>query len=210
MNTLPQSSESDPLLSFCLRVAERRENWPPGENVLAEQFVSFFGVSAFAHFETLSQLCVQLGISVSVRPMPSELRGHNLSYNGSRAIVIADDQSFPGANEHTLLHELRELLEDSFVQLGFVVAATPEDLEERAEMFACIVRSHLAQKTMFVWLQQAENVEKKWLRYGAYLLAVLGGIALVVGCFLLPAFEDRALEYRRQRSLDAKRSNLSR
>jgi hypothetical protein len=135
--------------------------------------------------------------------MPSELRGHNSSYNGSRTIAIAEHQSFPGANEHTLLHELRELLEHSFVGLGFAVAANSEDIEERAELFACLVRSHLAQKTIFVWLEHIGYVEKKWLRYGAYFLTVLGGIAMIVGCFLLPAFEDQALEHRRQRSRNA-------
>ena len=207
MITPTQSLESDPLLSLCQRVVERGKSWPPAEDVLAEEFLSFFGISEFAHFGTLSQLCVQIGIVVSVQPMPSELRGHNSSYNGSRTIAIAENQSFPGANEHTLLHELRELLEHSFVQLGFAVAATPQDLEERAELFACLVRSHLAQKTMFVWLEQVGHVEKKWLRYGAYLLTVLCGIAMLVGCFLLPAFEDQALEHRRQRSLNAQQAS---
>ena len=203
MSTQTQLCDSDPLLSFCERVVERSKNWPPAEDVLADEFLSFFRISESARFETLSQLCVQIGITVSVQSMPSEIRGHNSFYNGSRTITIAERQSFPGANEHTLLHELRELLEHSFVGLGFAVAANPEDLEKRAELFACLVRSHLAQKTMFVWLEHVGHVEKKWLRYGAYVLTALGGIAMIVGCFLLPVFEDQASEYRRQRSLDA-------
>jgi hypothetical protein len=99
------------------------------------------------------------------------------------------------------------LLEHSFVGLGFAVAATPEDLEERAELFACLVRSHLAQRTMFVWLEQVGHVERKWVRYGAYLLTVLGGLAMLVGCFLLPVFEDQALEHRRQRSPNSRQAS---
>jgi hypothetical protein len=199
MSTGPISRESDPLISFCRMVAERRENWPPREEVLAEEFVTFFGMGAFAHFGTLRDFCVQLGISVSVRPMPNELRGHNSSYSGSRTITIAEHQSFPGAQEHTLLHELRELLEHSFVRLGFAIAVSGEDLEERAEGFACLVRSNLSQRTLLFWLEQAEHVEKKWLRYCSYFLAILGGVIFVSGCLLLPVLEDAAIRAELQR-----------
>jgi hypothetical protein len=209
VRTQALSRDSDPLLAFCQTVTERLVKWPPGEDVLAAEFVSFFGITAFAHFETLSQLCVQLGVSVSVCPMPGDLKGHNSWYNGSRAIAIAEHESFPGANEHTLLHELRELLEHSFIQLGFAVAVTHDDLEGRAERFACMVRSNLAQKMMLVWLEQSEHVERKWLRYGAYLFSILGGLALFVGCILLPVFEDQALEFRKQRLLNSQQSNPS-
>ncbi len=196
------SPEADQLLCFCQKFAKRGAAWPPAEGALAQEFVSFCGIAAFAHFDVLSRLCVQLGISVSLQSMPSELRGHNSFYNGARTITIAEQQSFPGAKEHTLLHELRELLEHTFVQIGFAIAVSPEDLEQRAEHFACLVRSSLAQKMMIDWWEKAEHVEKKWLRYGAYLLSVVGGLAVFLSCILLPRLEDQALEFHRKNSLD--------
>ena len=157
--------------------------------------MSFHGIAAFRHFDNLTELCVQLGISVSVRAMPVELRGHNSLYNGDRAITIAERQWFPGAKEHTLLHELRELLEHTFVHLGFSIAASREDLEDRAEQFACMVRASLAGEMTVGWLEQAEQVERKWLRYGAYLLCVVGGLAVIASCILLPKLEDQAAEF---------------
>jgi len=199
MSTPQQSGDSDRLLSFCQKIVAQRDNWPPGEELLATEFIAFFGVTAFTHFGSLSQLCVELGILVSVRPMPNELRGHNAAYNGTRTITIAADERFPGVKEHTLLHELRELLEHTFVQLGTAIAVNHDDLETRAEHFACLVRSDLSQKMMFVGLKHAEQVERKWLRYGLYAGVVLCGIAMAASCLLLPILEDQALEYRRQR-----------
>ena len=210
MSTEQQSDESDRLLSFCQKIAEQRENWPPSEEDLATQFIAFFGVSTVTHFGNLSQLCVQLGISVSVRTMPTELRGCNAAYNGTRTIAIAEDERFPGVKEHTLLHELRELLEHTFVGLGLAVAVNQDDLEHRAELFACLVRSDLSQNLMLVGLKHVEQVERKWLRYGLYAITVLVGVAMVVSCYLLPVFEDQALAYRQQRLRDNKRSNSPR
>jgi len=203
------SVELHRLLSFCQKVAQQREHWPPDEDFLATQFVAFFGLSAVTNFERLSGLCLELGITVTVRPMPTELRGHNAVYNGTRNIAVAEDERFPGAKEHTLLHELRELLEHTFVELGVGIAASRDDLEQRAEHFACLVRSSLVREMMVSWLQQSTTVEKKWLRYGAYILSILGGFAMFLGCVLLPMFEDQALELRRQQSLATQRSNQS-
>lgn len=197
-------------MSFCASFIERGgSSWPPTEDALAREFVSFCGIAALVQFDALSELCVRLGITVSVQPMPSELRGHNSSYNGARTIAIAEQHSFPGAKEHTLLHEVRELLEHTFVHLGFGIAINPEDMEQRAEHFACFVRSTLAGQTMIEWLEHAEQVEKKWVRYGVYLICVVGGLAMFMGCILLPRFEDQALQSRQQRSLEKQQSNPS-
>jgi len=206
VNLEQQAVESDRLLSFCQKVTQQREHWPPDEDFLATQFVAFFGLSAVTNFEKLSGLCVELGITVTVRRMPAELRGHNAAYNGTRKITVAEDERFPGAKEHTLLHELRELLEHTFVDLSCAVAANGDALEQRAEHFACLVRSNLVREMMVVWLQQSALVEKKWQRYGAYILSVLGGLGMFLGCVLLPMFEDQALEFRRQRSLATQRN----
>ena len=201
MRTSHHSGDSDRLFSFCQKLATQRENWPPSEELLATEFIAFFGVSTLTYFGNLSQLCVQLGISVSVRSMPTELRGYNAAYNGTRTIAIAEDERFPGAKEHTLLHELRELLEHTFVAIGVSVAVNQDDLEQRAELFACLVRSDLSQNLMFVGLKHVEQVERKWLRYGLYAITVLVGVAMVVSCYLLPVFEDQVLENRRRRLL---------
>jgi hypothetical protein len=209
VSTPGSAPEADRLLSFCQTFVERRGSWPPSEDTLVREFVSFCGITAFGHFDTLTQLCVQLGVSVFVRPMPSELRGHNSSYNGNRTITIAEQQWFPGAKEHSLLHELRELLEHTFVHLGFAIASAPEDLEKRAEHFACLARSTLAQEMIEDCWRRAEQVERKWMRYSAYLLTVLGGLAVLISCLFLPTFEDQALEFHRRNPGNKPRANSS-
>jgi len=189
-----ESSPNDPLLAWCRAVAQQHAHqWPVPEPVLAASFVRSFGPDAFSTFQSICELCVRLGIDVSVRPMPPDIRGHNLFYENRRAIVVSEHQTFPGANEHTVLHEVRELVEHIFVELGVRTCSSMEEIEARAEEFASIARSEAFSNTLLVISTAAEEIEKKWARYGAYILIGVGGLAYLLGLWFLPALEDASL-----------------
>jgi hypothetical protein len=190
LDTHPTESQSDPLLAWCRTVVTRHAgNWPPRESVLAGDFVSFFGPDSCTTLESLRQLCARLGIDVSVRLMPSDIRGHNSVYLTKRAIVLSEHQPLLGADEHTLLHELREIVEHIFKELGGATCDSAGELEIRAESFAGLVRSEAFSRQLSVFFQTAEQIENKWVRYGTFFLIGLGGLAFVCTCIFLPQLE---------------------
>jgi hypothetical protein len=65
-----------------------------------------------------------------------------------------------------------------------------EEIEARAEEFASIARSEAFSDTLRTMWKGAEEIEKKWARYGAYILIGVGGLAYLLGLLFLPVFED--------------------
>lgn len=183
------------LRGFCEAVLTRHSaKWPPDEGLIAQEFVLFFQTEKLLGFTALQRFCQGLEVAVSIQKLPRELRGHNHRYQGKREIVIGTPaQGPPSASiwEHTLFHELRELLEYEFRELGCPVANSFSDLEARAERFASSVRAFGAIKSWQPLLESIGEVKSTWARVGLGLLAVgiLGFTSL--GCLLLPSFEGR-------------------
>jgi hypothetical protein len=197
LDSQPAEIQPDLLLAFCQGVISRHsEHWPPDENVLAKEFVTFFDVDALANFKSLCQLCTKLHIDVSVQTMPEELRGHNYTYKDIRAIAISDHHTFPGADEHTMLHELREIMERVFVGLGYSTDNKEDELEMQAEHFAALVRAEAFQRSLPSFIENARKIDSKLWRIGAYLFIGVMAFFYVSGCFFLPQFEDASATYK--------------
>jgi len=180
-------------------IARHSEQWPVSEQVLADEFLAFFGPASFLHFEGMVEFChLRLQIPVSLAPMPKELRGFNGSYGNKREIFVASEPRIPDTKLHTLLHELREVIERQFQELGSPVASD-EDLEVRAEAFASSVQISAVINLVPKIMNGASEIEKKWMRVGAYV-----GICAVavLYCFVLasiPHLEDAFADERSQR-----------
>src|SRR6266566_3025198 len=189
----PTATQTDKVADFCQVVTSRHpEKWPIDENALAEEFVGFVGLDSFLIFGTLRQFCQdQLRIPVSFAPLPTELRGYNGSYGDRREILISLNQDFPGADLHTLLHELREILERTFEKFGKpTVNREDSDLEQRAESFAISVQICATHNMLPSMLDKAAEIERKWLRIGACALLAAGALIYVFACASLPLIED--------------------
>lgn len=183
--------EIDPLLAFCKRVVDRyAQDWPPSENQLALEFVSFFPLEPLIRLEDLTRFCGRLGIEVSVSALPDGLQGMNASVGSNRSIFLSNEGAFPGSEEHTLLHELRELIEYLLCDLGYPTEKG-QGLEARAEEFASHARSIAALKEFQVLFEKAARIESGWKRWLACAFVILLGISYSATCVLLPAFEDR-------------------
>lgn len=181
---------------FCQHIiANHAGNWPPSEQVIAEEFVTFFKIDPVLRIERLTQLCTSLGISVSFKQLPTGLRGHNCVYRDKREIVITENvpsASVLGSQEHTLLHELREIMEYDFRRLQRPIASSYDDREQRAEAFGIAVRVESAQKTFYGLLDGLGQPE--WT-FGQFCIAVLMVLAMTIHaalCASLPRWEDQA------------------
>ena len=186
----PTAAAPDRLADFCRAfLSQNRAQWPPDENRLATSFVEFFKLH-FAERESLKRVCQDLNIEFSEGPLPKGMKGYNHCYNGERTVIIATDQFVPGASfEHTILHELRELIEYVFRELGAETAAGA-DLEKRSEQFASSVRMTNACNVLASLLDDI-HIETTWKRWLAYLVITIGGLFYAGTCAFLPEFEDR-------------------
>lgn len=197
--------EGDEIAEFCQVVISRHaEHWPITENILADEFLEFLGVQSLLllRFEEIAQLCdKRLRIQISVRRMPTGVKGFNGSYENRCEIVISTDQELPGmADLHTLLHELREIIERKFEEIGRPTANCGDlDLEHRAEFFATAVQIGAACQMLPGLLESASEIKRKWLRIGAYIGIFCGAMVYTFGCIALPKLEDAFAAQRRAR-----------
>jgi hypothetical protein len=193
----PEISIQQPitLSGFCKTVITNcSANWPPSEGTIVQEFVRFFEINEALNLETLESICRKLEINVSQQQLPYPLRGHNCHYQKKREIVVgtvSGTAEYLGITEHTLLHELRELIEYEFRKEGHPVAASAVDLESRAELFASEVRSFASMK-MWEWLLEgAASIES---RFWQIVAIVAVGALMTVHHFSflnLPQWEDQ-------------------
>lgn len=181
------------LRGFCEGfIAKHSSGWPPHEATLADEFVAFLQLDSLLSVRDPKELCKRLGINVTVRGLPEGLRGHNHAYQGRQEIVLGavsgQAEAF-GVQEHTLFHELRELVEYEFRKLGRPTTTAASDLEARAELFASTVRSMAAMNFLKPAFEDWDT-KSRWGKLGLVLL----GCGLVItsfAYFLLPHWEDR-------------------
>jgi hypothetical protein len=198
---LADGTKNNAILGFCLAVISRHaEKWPPTEQVLAEQFVSWFGVKTFLTRDAMRQLCLSKGINLSFVALPTSLHGFNCSFQDKKEIVISERENVAFGDLHTLFHEFREMIEHALVDLGHATLTHQGDsLEETAEEFAILVRMETCTREMPAYLEMAGSIETKWHRYFGYAFVVVFFVSLMFSCAFLPQFEEMISEARRQR-----------
>ena len=185
----PQSP-TDPLVLLCKDfLSQNAEKWPPDENLLALALLTMFQATPLLTPENLEQFGSALGIQVSFHSLPPEMAGHNCSYLSCRAIFLAEEESIPGALAHTFFHEMREILEGIFVSLDRPTVS-PAEMENRAEKFAVAARTESMNKYLLFWMQQADGIQVKWQRWGAFILIAVLMLANGLYCVYLPQFEE--------------------
>jgi hypothetical protein len=181
------------LRCFCeAAISENPGAWPPEEGALARRFVSFFQLSPVPRLQELETLCRRLGVQVALAKMPAPLRGHNCCYQDRKEILITDLENVSvamGSREHTLLHELRELLEYEFVKLG-KPTATGAELERRAEAFASQTRAIASIQMWKPILDSTAQIQSTLLRIAAVIGLVLALWFYSFACLTLPRLED--------------------
>jgi hypothetical protein len=185
------------LRGFCQTVVVKHSgNWPPSEAAIVEEFLSFFQVNGVFPLEGPDKLCARLGINVSVQQLPGGLRGHNCAFGEKREIVIGKVQepaAFLGSHEHTLFHELRELIEYEFRNIGHPVAVA-SDLESRAETFAAMSRARASIKGWEPLPHGIGDIQSTWGRFAVGVPVLLIILLYSFSCLLLPRWEDQLLK----------------
>lgn len=200
MKLLTDGTEKDPILAFCRAVIScHAENWPPKEDVLAEQFVNWLGVKSFMTRSSMVELCSSKGIKLSFASVPPELRGFNCSFQYKKEIVISDEETIVFSDLHTLLHEFREMLECGFADLGYSTLTAKDSLELKAEEFAMFSRIETGAREFPAYFEMVVKIETNWQRYFGYAFLLACFAAYSLSCMFLPQVEEMISEARRQR-----------
>jgi hypothetical protein len=174
-HSLKAESNDEPgqLHAFCKVIASRcSNNRPPSEGKLATEFINFFEVG-LPTLDSWTELCTNMDIRVTLTSLPPGLRGHHTCFNNEWTIWLSEKERFPRAREHTLLHELREILEHIFSDLGLPTADT-SSREARAEEFAVHTKMVASREMWIAFLGDAKKIQSTWWRRGTYGLIGFG------------------------------------
>lgn len=189
-DALATITPAQPLANFCTAFLSRlKEHWPPDESTLAHEFAEQFPIRQLSNPESILVFSKNLGIDASLGALPDVMHGFNCSLGEQSIILLREQETFPGSREHTLFHELREIMERHFRAQGYPTAQG-QALEKRAEEFAIAVRMFGMMKVFSPLFEDAKAVEQSWKRW----LALAGLIILALGagacCALLPYLEE--------------------
>jgi len=107
--------------------------------------------------------------------------------------VLSEIENPLGLTTHTFYHEIRELIERVFIDLGHPTIP-PGEREKMAEEFAMIVRMNSAFKESESLLGSALEIQSDWLRWGS--VALISGFVLFQAFMhvLLPKYEASLLQ----------------
>jgi hypothetical protein len=178
----------DPLTEFCEHeISAHSANWPPDEVTLAMDFITFFHAEDCALFSQLVDLCARFSVEVSLLELPDRHSGINCCFGEKRVILISTSEIDGFSREHTLLHELREIVEYQFRELGHGIAER-EELEKRAELFAALARMHVGAALWTSLVGAAANIRATLPRFGAYALLGAGAMGYLF-CLFLPCLD---------------------
>jgi hypothetical protein len=173
--------QSRALPEFCAAVVNRHDSaWPPTEDQFARDFLAHFGIARLAHYEGIIKWCGEVGVQFSTAELPHDMRGFNYWHEDTFSITMPINGGCFISREHTLFHELRELLEHSFRHLERPTASG-NALESRAEQFAACVRIAICLEASKDFFEMARGVRDPLTRLLAYGLAGAATGVLVLG-----------------------------
>lgn len=189
METLATSAPVQALTDFCDAFLSRHnQHWPPAEGTLAREFAEQFSPRLFSSAGQIVEFARGLGIDASLKALPDGIQGFNGSTTEQTIIILSEQESVSGSREHTFFHELREILEYRFRDLGFPTAQGQE-LEKLAEQFALEVRMASLVKEFGPLFENAQGIEQTWKRWASFAGLLILTLGVGASCFLLPYFE---------------------
>ena len=133
------TESQDPLRAFCeAYTLQHREKWPTSEDELAQAFVAHFSIPIVFRVADLQNFLIQTNIELIEADFPGDLLGVNMSFGVKRRIVTSKNVDHAPFRIHTLLHEIREIIEVEFRRLGFN-STNSIGLDSRADEFSFAV-----------------------------------------------------------------------
>jgi hypothetical protein len=170
----------DQLKVFCeAYISQNGRNRPTSEWQLASAFVKSFRIPPILDVPSLEGFFVEANIELRKANLPSGLLAVNMSFEGKRRIDLSGRREQIHFQVHTVLHEIREFIENEFCRLGFSTTDS-RDLEQCANEFAFFAIISSLEGPFKYWLESTWETEREWRRWGAVGLICIAAVA----CFL--------------------------
>ncbi|MBD3342426.1 MAG: ImmA/IrrE family metallo-endopeptidase [Candidatus Lokiarchaeota archaeon] len=134
-------NEGSSINDFCRYIFDKYEDLHLiSEETMAKEFRKFYRLPKIVSLSELYNLCKRLGIKKleGMDFLTRKLRGFHDRYKKGEYAVYYSNNDWQGAKEHTILHELREIISETFEKIhkGY---KKPSNLEFLANEFAAAV-----------------------------------------------------------------------
>lgn len=177
----------DRLRTFCEEyISQNREKWPPSEYELAEAFVLHFGIPFTFRVADLKNFLIQTNIELIERDLPADLLGANISSGVKRQIFTSTGAEHVPFRVHTVLHEIREVMEADFRGLGFPTTNS-RGLDSRADEFSFAVHMSAATPSIQGWVNDPSETTSTWQSFASLcfctVMFALFGLHSLFGAF---------------------------
>jgi hypothetical protein len=166
----------DLLKAFCEGyISQHREKWPTSERQLAKAFVSHFDIPFVFRVSDLHDFLVQTNIELIERDLPSDLLGVNMCFGTKRQIRTSRNADHVRFGTHTVLHEIREILEADFRELGFSTTNLSDlsDLDSRADDFSFGVDMCTGTASLMDWIKDARETNSTLVKIAVLCIAII-------------------------------------
>jgi hypothetical protein len=173
----------NPLSAFCkVHVSLNSQKWPTSENELAEAFVKHFKIPFLADDSGSQDFLSRTNIELRDDNLPPDLLGVNMSFAGKRRIYTSKHVDHLPFRVHTVLHEIREVIEADFIGLGLTTTGS-QGLDSRADEFACAVVFCSAIMSAGDWFESAPEMNSNWQNWAGFCLFTAGAVLLLLYSF---------------------------
>ena len=175
----------DPLRSFCEQyISQNCQKWPTSEFELADAFIKHFRIPFVVDPGGLQDFLVRMNIEHVEGDLPADLLGVNMSFEGKRKILTARDGDQVSFRVHTVLHEIREIIEADFHRLGSTTTNS-QNLDHRADEFAFAVSvcSAAAAAPLGGLFENAAEMNSGWQELVSLGVFIVGAVVVLLYSF---------------------------
>ncbi|GBD11797.1 hypothetical protein HRbin23_01476 [bacterium HR23] len=105
---------------FCRRLVKKGMAGKASPGRIALEFVDYFALSTYPHLMELHQVLREAGVGeLRAERLPSGLRGLHFSYgpDGGDPTILYEQEQWTGAQEHSILHEAYEIIQERLALL---------------------------------------------------------------------------------------------
>ena len=174
----------DPLSAFCEQhISLNSKQWPTSEFELADAFITHFSIPALLDKERLHDFLVRSNIELREDHLPADLLGAHMCFGSKRTILFSADHGDVLFRIHTVLHEIREIIEADFVRLGFGTTGR-RHLDSLADEFAFTAYLWSMKASLGRWFQNAAEIDPNWEKWVCCGLLTAGALVMVVQSFV--------------------------
>jgi hypothetical protein len=176
-----ETEHCNSLATFCETYISQNGRNSIRESQFARAFVEFFQIPPLFDIGGLERFLAQANIEVKITQLPGDLLGVHMLFDGKGRIDLSQRPEQRYFQIHTVLHEIREIIENDLRPLGFGTAESQHDFEHCANEFAFYAIMFSQMPLFKFFFDDAFETESNWRKLG--MLCLISIALLFVGSY---------------------------